>query len=338
MHETIDLLARQDGLASLTQLADLGVGRGAVRGRLARGEWERWGPAVVGVAGVADSWRRRVRAALLTSGPDAVVSHATAARMHGLDGFEHDESLHVSVCGGGHRRGFAATTVHRSKLLTRKDCVVIDGMPVVSRPLALVQIADTSSRDTVQRALDGLLRSGGHPRWIEQVAMRWCRPGVGGASLVLDVLRECTATRLPRSWFQRLAKRVLAEQGVVMVDEHPVHGPDGRLLAELDLAIPELMIGLECQSWEFHGSPAARAADARRRRTLRLIGWELVELWWSDLDRIDDVVAEVGFLIDAQRGKLPGSGSPEPRAGNLGGRDRAREVSRRGGTRRVPSR
>jgi len=47
------------------------------------------------------------------------------------------------------------------------------------------------------------------------------------------------------------------------VDEHPVH-QGGRLLAELDLAIPELKIGVECQSWEWHSTPAAQRRDAAR--------------------------------------------------------------------------
>lgn len=319
MHDVIDLFARQDGLATLGQLAELGLRRGVIRGRIRRGEWQQWGPGLVAVAGVTDSWRRRVRAAVLTAGPAAAISHATAARLHGLDGFEHDESLHVTICGGGNRQAVAPTVVHRSQLLTTKQCVVIDGMLVVSRPLALVQIASSSSRDEVQRALDGMLRRGDRPRWIDQVATTWLRPGVGGAALVLDVLRESTATRLPRSWFQRLAKRVLAEHGIAMVDEHPVRAASGRLLAELDLAIPELMIGLECQSWEWHSTPSARRADAARRRALRLMGWELVELWWTDLDRIDDVLAEVSYLITTRQDKLPTSGSLSPTVGKLRG-------------------
>jgi very-short-patch-repair endonuclease len=82
------------------------------------------------------------------------------------------------------------------------------------------------------------------------------------------------------------------------MDEHAVRDPvTGRLLAELDLADPVLRIGVECQSW-WHGSPGATARDAARKRRLRLLGWELVELWWTDLTRIDEVVKEVEYLID----------------------------------------
>jgi very-short-patch-repair endonuclease len=75
----------------------------------------------------------------------------------------------------------------------------------------------------------------------------------------------------------------------------------GVLLAELDLARPASKIGVECQSWRWHATPTARAADARRRRMLRQLGWEIVEVWWSDLDDLDGVVAELCLLIDRRR-------------------------------------
>lgn len=143
-----------------------------------------------------------------------------------------------------------------------------------------------------------MLRSGDSPTWIRSVAERWKGHGVAGPPTVLALLDERVDGRLPRSWFQRLAKRALQARGLVLVDEYPVEASDGRLLAELDLAIPELRIGVECQSWRWHSTPTARAADASRKRRLRLLGWELVEVWWSDLHRLDEVMEELLLLIE----------------------------------------
>jgi hypothetical protein len=107
---------------------------------------------------------------------------------------------------------------------------------------------------------------------------------------------------LPRSWFQRLASRLLADAGIVTVDEHRVFD-SGRLLAELDLAIPDVLIGIECQSWRWHATPEAQRRDAARRRALRGLGWEIVDLWWSDLERIDDVLATVMVIVAERRSK-----------------------------------
>lgn len=117
----------------------------------------------------------------------------------------------------------------------------------------------------------------------------------------MRLLDERVDRPLPRSWFQRLAKRTLAGCGVPLVDEYPVRDVAGVLLAELDLAWPVLKIGVECQSWRWHATPTARAADARRKRRLRQLGWEIVEVWWSDLEDLDGIIAELLLLIDRRR-------------------------------------
>ena len=62
-----------------------------------------------------------------------------------------------------------------------------------------------------------------------------------------------------------------------------------------------MMIAVECQSWEWHSTPSAQVRDARRKRRLRLLGWEIVDVWYADLDRIDGVVEELVYLIDRRR-------------------------------------
>ena len=57
------------------------------------------------------------------------------------------------------------------------------------------------------------------------------------------------------------------------------------LLEQDDSLVPGLLrkVGVECQSWEWHSSTAAQHRDARRRGILRMRGWEIVDVWWSDL-------------------------------------------------------
>ena len=127
------------------------------------------------------------------------------------------------------------------------------------------------------------------------------------------LLGERVDQRLPRSWFQRLVHGVLARTGVRLVDEHPVRDGRGILLAELDLADPVRKVGVECQSWQWHATPASQHRDARRRGTLRQLGWEIVDVWWSDLRHPDRVVAELTYLL---RTRSPGG---QPLGRTLGG-------------------
>jgi len=305
MHQAAELFARQHGVATARQLERAGVSRAVLRHRLSTGEWERLGAGVIRMVGTRRAWRGDVVAAWLAAGPTSAVSHITAARWHGFDGCGRELELHVTTHDGTHRSTIPGAVVHRSALLRPTDCLLVDGVSCVSKPVALLQLAAARGRDRAAQALDGLLRDGASPLWIGSIAQRWRRQRVSGPAAVLGLLHERVDGRLPRSWFQRLAKRVLGVTGLRLVDEHPVVDPSsGRCVAELDLALPELRIGVECQSWSWHATPAARTADAARKRRLRLLGWEIVELWWTDLRRIDDVVTEIRFLVNDRSGRL----------------------------------
>lgn len=296
------LFDRQDGVATTAQLAALGVPAGVVRQRVATGEWSRVAAGIVCVPG-SSGWRVRARIALLAVGPHAGLSHGTAGRVHGFDGFDRFGEIHLVVPGLASGAAPPGAVVHRSRSLSTQDIHQVGGLAVVIRPLALVQIAASAGRDVAGKALDGMLRNGDRPEWIRQVAERWRRPGMVGPATVLELLAERIDTHLPRSWFQRVVARVLAERAIRMVDEFPVADESGRVIAHLDLALPELRIGVECQSWRWHATPSARAADARRKRRLRQLGWEIVEVWWTDLDRPDDVADDVLALVRARRGQ-----------------------------------
>jgi hypothetical protein len=161
--------------------------------------------------------------------------------------------------------------------------------------VCLLQIAEQSD-DAMVQALEGAMRDGISPTWIRQVANRYDRPGRSAPKRLVRAVDERVDGTLPRSWFQRLALRLLADVGIATVDEYSIH--DGRrLLAQLDLAIPALRIGIECQSWKWHAIPEAQRRDAARKRCLRRLGWEILDLWWSDLDRIDDVIATLAIIV-----------------------------------------
>lgn len=291
-------------MANMAQLA-VGLTRRQVRTRLETGEWEQLARGIVGFAGLDMTWRRRCRAALLVSSEAAVLGHATAARLHAFDGYDTDDRVIVSFPGGSRPGRLPNGAIgRRAGALEPHQTTVVDGLPCVIRPVALLQVAADDGVDAAGRALDSMLRDGASPTWIRQVSSQWRRKGVAGPAVVMRLLDERVDRRLPRSWFQRLAKRTLAARGFQVVDELPVRDDRGVLLAELDLANPLLKIGVECQSWRWHATPSARADDARRKRRLRQLGWEIVEVWWSDLDDMDGVVAEIHLLIDRRHPAL----------------------------------
>ena len=293
------VMARQHGAATTNQV------RQSLRWRQQRSLvdsriWQQDDQRVVTSRASARTWHQRVMIATLST--RGVASHATAARLHGFDGFDRCDEVHVTLRYQQRRHAHPGAHVHISRVLSASDQLLVDGIPTVIIPVCLIQIAEQSNSEMI-KALEGAMRDGVSPTWIRQVASCYERPGLAGTRRLLRALDERVDGVLPRSWFQRMAARLLDDLGIATVEEHPIY-QGSRLLAELDLAIPDLRIGLECQSWRWHSTPHAQQRDAARKRSIRRLGWEVLDLWWSDLDRFEDFVETLRVVIAERRADL----------------------------------
>lgn len=296
-----ELFARQHGVAADTQIRGLGISAERQRTLIRNHVWSRLARSIVANAATDDSWHRRAMAAAL-SAPGALLYGPSAARLHTLDGYDRHDTVEVIVHRRAHVVPIAKVEYHYSRHLSAADRHVVETIPVTILPLTLLHL-DACGHDA-GKAMDSALRFGFSPRWFDEQFRRWQHPTLTSPTRLLRLLEERVATRLPLSWFQRLAKRVFDEVGITFVDEWPVHDGDGKLLAHLDLAEVDLQVGVECQSWEHHGSPLAQQRDLRRTRRLRQLGWDIVEVWWSDLERVDEVVADVRLALERARQRL----------------------------------
>src|SRR3954470_21640887 len=88
-----DVARRQHGVVARWQLLDLGIGEYAVRHRLRAGRLHAVFPGVYAVGHRRLTRRGHWMAAALACGPAAVLSHRTAAALHGVlwprDGWPH---------------------------------------------------------------------------------------------------------------------------------------------------------------------------------------------------------------------------------------------------------
>lgn len=251
------------------------------------------------MAGSPRSWEQTARAATLAPS-HPVLAFASALRLHELDGFEADDGLDVLVTRGSHPVLPAGVRSHTSRRLRPIDIDTVRGMPVTNVATTLVQSAGVLPPERLEQALDSALRRSVSPTWLRQTATRWRGKGVPGSGVLDELLIARLDRPVPRSWFERLAQRALAEHGFEL--EHEVVIRDGRrVLAYLDLADRRWLVGVECQSWRHHADPTARRRDLERKRRLRQLGWDIVEFWWSDLERMDAVLADIQVAYDRQR-------------------------------------
>ena len=292
------LFETQYALATSTQLRAAGVDAALQRTRIERGEWAEHAPGVVKLCGAPADWRQPVMAVGLSS-PRVGVTAGTALRVHAVDGFGDFDDVFAVARLGDKPRLADDVRLWRSRRLEDTDLMIVGGIRTTTLATALVHAAALHDGEALGRAVDDALRRV-RPGWLQETAERWRGPGMPGSGVLSAALAERCDQRLPRSWFERLARKALAEHGIEMEHEVPVR--DGkRRIAVLDLAIVALKVGVECQSWQWHSTPAARRANARRKRLLARLGWSIIELWWSDLHHPNDVVADIHIEVERQR-------------------------------------
>jgi hypothetical protein len=116
------LIDRQDGVLAIGQAIEAGMTHGRIRNQVRSGRWQLVHRGVYAAFNGSASRRAELWAALLRAGPDAVLSHETAAEVHGLiDG--QSRLIHVTV---GHDRNpercgrIPGVIVHRSRALSAR--------------------------------------------------------------------------------------------------------------------------------------------------------------------------------------------------------------------------
>ncbi len=98
--------------------------------------------------------------------------------------------------------------------------------------------------------------------------------------------------RPARSGFEVILLDVIREYGLRMpVRNYPVV-VDGIVVAEIDLAYPDLLGALEAMGAKWHSTARQIKRDEERKAVLRSLGWNVLEFEW------DEVVHRAGVSAD----------------------------------------
>src|SRR3954452_8962641 len=144
------LAARQHGVVSRAQLAALGLGAGAIKHRLALG---RLHPLYRGVYPVGHRSLRPEAwwlAAVLAAGPDAVLSHRSAAALWGMRG---TRRAVVEITAPRKLKARAGLEAHRVALAA-DDVTVEDGIPVTTPARTLFDLAAVVTSAQLEHAFN----------------------------------------------------------------------------------------------------------------------------------------------------------------------------------------
>ncbi len=269
------------GVFTMAQANAAGLSRTDVLVLLRRGVWRTLHPSVFASATTPVTRAVREAAALALLGPDAVLSHATAARRHGLELRERGDQVFATVPIGQHVPRRPGLVVMR----TRHPCVgaVLGGVAVTPLPRTLVDLA----RDLPRGELRAVLADAARRKRLTVERVLSAAEGMGGRAGLLDLRAACD--ELDPSLESVLEEEALPHLlGLGLEDlvrQHEVRDRYGRLLARLDVACVRLKLAIEVDGWACHSEPAARSRDSRRDRLLIAEGWTVVRVTTDDVRR-----------------------------------------------------
>jgi predicted transcriptional regulator of viral defense system len=159
-HEIAQLASSQLGLVRHAQAVELGMTERQIRYRVESGLWERVSLGVVRLRGAPQSREQALLAACFAIGPEAAVSHRSAATVLGL--LRYRESLIEVTTTRRRSPEVRGVTVHRLADLHPRWVEAVDGIPTTTVARTLVDIGAVAPSD-------------GGSRSCERCGMPWSR-------------------------------------------------------------------------------------------------------------------------------------------------------------------
>jgi predicted transcriptional regulator of viral defense system/very-short-patch-repair endonuclease len=261
----IAALARsQHGVLSRAQLSALGVGRGEIAYRIKLGRLHRVHPAVYAVGHPILSLKAKFMAATLAVGDGAVLSHRSAAELHGLL-----KSATATIDVSARRRCPVrpAITTHQTRTLKPQDMITVDGIAITTVARTLLDLADVAPQRRVERALDQaeILRVFDLAALDDTLARA---NGRRGAALLRAAVEQ--HRRGPT-----LTRSELEEAFLVLVDEAEFDRPIMNTMVcgfEVDAYWPHHGLVVELDSFRYHRTRRIFESDRARDIALQTAG------------------------------------------------------------------
>jgi very-short-patch-repair endonuclease len=280
------------------QLQELGLKKDAIQHRIASG---RLHPLHVGVYAVGHrlvSREGRWMAAVLASGPGAVLSHWSAAALWMIR--PNSRSI-IDLTTPQKSRSWKGIRRHHSPL-PADEVTIHEGIPVTSVPRTIFDLAATEPEDVVE----SLLREAEYLELRDRLSLRDLverypgKRGVRKAQVALKRLEEDPAGR---------RRRGLEERFAPFLRHHRLPLPRfndwivlGTKRYQVDCHWPGTNQIVELDGWKGHGTRSAFREDRARDRALRVAGYSVTRLTWNQLDDEPEAVsADLRVLLGVER-------------------------------------
>lgn len=265
------------------------------------GQLERIHLGVHRTAGAPVTPEQLTFAAVCAGGSMAAASHRSAARLqHLVDAWPANPEITVFPPRFPRLRN---VDVHRSSALIPERITVVGDIPVTAPDLTLLHLGAVAGRLVVARAVERAITN----RLLTIQALGAILDEAGasgrnGAGVLREVLddRALGSDRADSELEERFA-RLVRRYGLPTMTYHHCIEVEGRFVAEVDFAYPQLLIAVEVDGWEVHGTPRAMQLDFERQANIEDLGWRVLRFTWRDVVRRPEYVANrIGRVLRAR--------------------------------------
>lgn len=250
--------------------------------------------------GVLDSEGTLLRAAAIAL--DAVVSHESAARLHGIDGLD-PTRISVSVPVRRSNR-FAGVIVHQITDLTPEHATRVFSLPVTTPVRTILDLAAVLPPNLLASCLDQAVRMKlttyeSTADLLEAIARKG-KPGVRKLRAVLKP--RLGGVFVSESQLESRLFQVITEGGLPLPATQYRPKWLRKVNGRVDLAYRDERVVVEGDSQRWHGTPEAFQLDRTRDNLAQISGWIILRFTWDDITkRPAYVVATIERALSARR-------------------------------------
>lgn len=233
-------------------------------------------PGVYRVAGAPETWEQHQLAACLAGGLDAATSFRAAAWCWRLEGYAAPDQLEITVP-RARRARLPGVIVHDTRIWDDQHHTLHRGLPITTPARTLCDLTACSGLGPVARAVDDALRRRLTTlERLEHVFLDLATKGRRRSTFMRALLEERQPGFDPGESDPELKlSRWIVGAGL----PKPVHQHWVRVRGKryrLDLAYPDLKIGIEYDSWDAHRMRTSFDADPERDAILEDAGWRMI--------------------------------------------------------------
>ena len=285
------IAGRQDNLITWEQLVRIGVGRRAVARRVESGRWQRIHKAVYLIGPAPPTLSAKARAAVLTCGDDAALSHRTAAMVWRLVTVPPEPELHVTIPGRnpGVKPGIH---IHRVVELPPDEVTTKHGIPLTTPARTICDLAAIEPLRDLETALaEARIHRLATDAQIKAVIQR--APTRPGAPIIRTLLAAEDDSGYTRSRAERLLRDLIAKSNL----ERPLFN-EPLLGYVVDALWPKQRLIVEVDGYTYHHHRTAFERDRARDQRLIAAGYRVIRVTWLQLrDRPIAVITTIAQAL-----------------------------------------